>query len=143
MYRFDPFDPCPAHGLESGIDGLTQDWANTTFCNPPYSSILKEAFIKKAFEESLLGKTIVLLLPACTGTRSFHNIILPNGQVTFLKGRIKFEGIDKQFRHCNPGYGMNGEALDTSLATSVIYRDASFYSMVVVFNGPKYIEPLT
>lgn len=47
-FHFD-FDPCP---LNYEIDGLTVDWKQRNFVNPPYSRHLKEAFIKKAYEQS-------------------------------------------------------------------------------------------
>jgi hypothetical protein len=50
------------------------------FINPPYSRKLKEAFIRKALEESKKGKTCVLLLPVSTSTAIFHDVILPNAK---------------------------------------------------------------
>jgi site-specific DNA-methyltransferase (adenine-specific) len=85
------FDPCP---LNHKFDGLKTDWSKSNFVNPPYSRELKEAFIKKAYEESLKGNTSVLLLPVSTSTKIFHEIIYPNAEIRFWKGRIKFLGIN-------------------------------------------------
>lgn len=62
------FDPCPLH---SRFDGLVIDWKESNFINPPYSRKLKEAFIRKAFEESKKGKICVMLLPVSTSTKIY------------------------------------------------------------------------
>ena len=85
------FDPCPLH---SKFDGLVIDWKERNFINPPYSRKLKEAFIRKAFEESKKGKVCVMLLPVSTSTKIFHEIIYPNAELRFVKGRIAFEGVN-------------------------------------------------
>jgi hypothetical protein len=89
-FKFD-FDPCP---LNADFDGLVIPWGKSNFVNPPYSRDLKPKFIQKAYEEYLLGKTCVLLIPSATGTKQFHEIILPNAEIRFLKGRIKFKGVN-------------------------------------------------
>ena len=85
------FDPCPLH---SKFDGLIIDWKERNFINPPYSRILKEAFIRKAFEESRKGKLCVMLLPVSTSTNIFHDIVYPNAEIRFVRGRISFEGVN-------------------------------------------------
>ena len=90
-FNFD-FDPCPLH---SDFDGLTANWGRSNFVNPPYSLKLKTAFVKKAIEESKLGKTCVMLLPVSTSTVLFHDYILKNNkEIRFVKGRIKFIGYN-------------------------------------------------
>jgi hypothetical protein len=84
------FDPCPLHAK---FDGLEIEWEDVNFINPPYSRKLKEAFIRKAFEESKKGKTCIMLLPVSTSTKIFHEIIYPNAKIRFIKGRIKFSGL--------------------------------------------------
>lgn len=85
-FHFD-FDPCPIH---SSFDGLTMSWSKSNFINPPYNRIDKPKFIKKAYDEWMLGKTCVLLIPSATGTSQFHDLILPNAEVRFHRGRICF-----------------------------------------------------
>lgn len=84
------FDPCP---INYKVDGLKIDWNKVNFVNPPYSRKLKEAFIRKAFEESEKGKTSIMLLPVSTSTKIFHKIIYPNAEIRFIKGRLKFSGL--------------------------------------------------
>ena len=91
-FHFD-FDPCP---LYSNFDGLKVEWGKSNFVNPPYNRIDKPKFIKKSYEEWKKGKTVVLIIPSATGTKQFHNLILPNAEIRFVQGRIAFEGINSK-----------------------------------------------
>lgn len=91
----DFFDPCPLK-IPFEFDGLKEEWRDKNYCNPPYSRELKEAFIRKAHKESLKGRTTLMLLPVSTSTNIFHEIILPYGEITFLKRRIKFIGFNSK-----------------------------------------------
>lgn len=94
-FHFD-FDPCPYNPGEIINDGLLIEWGNSNFVNPPYSPELKKAFVLKAVEEQKKGKRSVLLIPAQTGTKLFHDIILPNAkEVRFRRGRIQFEKLNE------------------------------------------------
>jgi len=95
-FSFD-FDPCPLNTGEitPDSDGLLIEWGERNFINPPYSQKLKEAFVIRAIIESKKGKLCVLLLPVSTSTKLFHEHILPNQkEIRFLRGRVKFEGIN-------------------------------------------------
>lgn len=88
------FDPCPLNH-DMSWDGLNIEWKSVNFINPPYGRKLKEAFIRKAFEECALNdNTCILLLPVSTSTKIFHELIYPYAEIRFVKGRIKFEGIN-------------------------------------------------
>ena len=82
------YDPCPITWKEGDPDALVSDWGTSTFCNPPYSIVSK--FVKKASDEAKKGKTIVLLINACTDTKWFHEYIWGKAEVRFIKGRISF-----------------------------------------------------
>lgn len=78
-------------------DALKQEWfvdygedgiVSSIFLNPPYSKIA--AFMKKAYEESLKGATIVCLIPCRTDTRYWHNFVMQSAEIRFVKGRLKF-----------------------------------------------------
>lgn len=88
------FDPCPLNHDLTKWDGLKIDWGGCNFVNPPYSRKLKEAFIYKAFLEFKKGKQVIMLLPVSTSTKIFHEIILPNCEIRFLRGRVKFAGVN-------------------------------------------------
>lgn len=72
------------------IDGLSQDWNEDFWMNPPYGrDIIK--WIKKAYEEHIKHNVNgVLLLPGRTDTKWFHNYCLDKGEIHFIKGRLKF-----------------------------------------------------
>lgn len=71
-------------------DGLSQEWTETTFMNPPYGREIKK-WVKKAFEESLKGTVVVCLIPARTDTSYWHDYIFNNAcEIRFIRRRIKF-----------------------------------------------------
>lgn len=91
-------------------NGLLQDWAGSrVFCNPPYGRDIGK-WVEKCFREGHKDDTIVvLLIPARTDTKYFHDFILNRSEVRFVPGRLKF-----------------GDA----------QQSAPFPSMVVIFRGP-------
>lgn len=73
-------------------DGLKQDWTGeTVFCNPPYGRELPK-WIRKCYQHFIGGGTAVLLIPARTDTKVFHEYIYHKAEVRFLKGRLHFSG---------------------------------------------------
>lgn len=72
------------------IDGLQQEWFGTVWMNPPYGRTIG-AWMKKAYESSLAGATVVCLVPARTDTAWWHDYAM-KGQIEFLRGRLKFGG---------------------------------------------------
>lgn len=71
------------------MDGLKQRWTGVCWMNPPYGREIGK-WVKKAYDESLNGATVVCLLPARTDTKWFHDFILGKAEIRFLKGRLKF-----------------------------------------------------
>lgn len=67
-------------------NGLLQEWRGVCWCNPPYGREIG-AWAKKAAESEALT---VMLLPARTDTRWFHDYIYHNASIEFIKGRLKF-----------------------------------------------------
>ena len=90
-------------------DGLQQEWEGVCWMNPPYGrEIIK--WMKKAYESSLNGATVVCLVPARTDTIWWHEYAM-KGTIEFIRGRLKF-GNSK--------------------------NSAPFPSAIVVFNGGRY-----
>jgi len=63
------FDPCP-YPLPEGFDGLTCEWGQVSYVNPPFGSIIHEgkkkgmtAWVRKAIIEWQKGKTVVMVYP--------------------------------------------------------------------------------
>jgi site-specific DNA-methyltransferase (adenine-specific) len=103
-FNFD-FDPCPLH---ADFDGLTIEWGQRNFINPPYSRKLKEAFVKKGIQESKFGKLCVFILPVSTSTELFHDYIQPNAKdIRFVRGRLKFKGLNGSGHIETKGTGMH------------------------------------
>lgn len=67
-------------------NGLLKNWGGTCWCNPPYGRKIGE-WVKKASESNA---TVVMLLPARTDTKWFHEYILNKAEIRFIKGRLKF-----------------------------------------------------
>lgn len=75
-----------AHYYSPEQDGLSQKWGGCCWCNPPYGREIGK-WVKKAAESDA---TVVMLLPARTDTKWFHDYCLKYGEITFLRGRLKF-----------------------------------------------------
>lgn len=76
-------------------NGLVQSWGGeTVFCNPPYGRELPK-WIEKCANESKHAK-VVMLIPARTDTRAFHEFIYGKAEIRFVKGRIKFRVDGKE-----------------------------------------------
>lgn len=74
-------------------DGLSQDWdCDVCWCNPPYGKEIGR-WVEKAYKTVEQNKnTVVMLLPARTDTKWFHEYIYGKAEVRFVKGRLKFGG---------------------------------------------------
>lgn len=72
-------------------DGLAQSWGGLTcWCNPPYGREVSK-WVQKAYTSSRdEGSTVVMLLPARTDTKWFHEYIYNKSEIRFIKGRLKF-----------------------------------------------------
>lgn len=73
------------------MDGLKQDWTlgGAVFCNPPYGREIGK-WVKKAYDEAQKGATVVLLIPARTDTKYFHDYIWGKAEIRYIVGRLKF-----------------------------------------------------
>ena len=103
-WRFGPFDldACAsihntkcANFFTEAEDGLSKDWKGfTTFVNPPYGRGI-DKWIKKAFDESRKDETrVVMLIPARTDTKYWHQYVMRADEIYCLKGRLKFGECD-------------------------------------------------
>lgn len=90
-------------------DGLSHPWKGTCWCNPPYGRKIGQ-WVRRALFASVSGYTVVMLLPARTDTKWFHDYIYKRAEIRFVKGRLKF-GNSK--------------------------NSAPFPSMIVIFRGLK------
>jgi len=73
-------------------DGLVQDWRGVCWMNPPYGDGISQ-WIRKAHQSSLLGVTVVCLVPARVDTGWWWDHCR-YGEIRFIRGRLKFGGAD-------------------------------------------------
>jgi phage N-6-adenine-methyltransferase len=76
-------------------DGMMKSWGrHTVWLNPPYGNpkYKMKDWVKRAYEQSIRGATVVMLIPARTNTVWFHDYCFRHGEVRFIKGRPKFIG---------------------------------------------------
>ena len=93
-------------------NGLIQDWSqDICWMNPPYGRSIS-LWIRKAYEESQRGATVVCLLPARTDTNWWWNYCM-KGDIEFIRGRLKFKGKNKEGK--------------------IVNNNATFPSAVVIF----------
>jgi hypothetical protein len=105
----DYFDPCPLH---AEFDGLAIDWKSVNYVNPPYNAKDKFNFIAKAQQEWIWhGRKSIVLVPATTEVRWFHDIVVPNAEVRLIKGRIKFKGTNTKGQLVENKTGQSGSML--------------------------------
>ena len=72
------------------MDGLKQEWTGVVWCNPPYGRQIGK-WVEKAAKSTC---RVVMLLPARTDTRWFHDYIYGYAEIRFIKGRLKFGGCN-------------------------------------------------
>lgn len=72
-------------------NGLAQNWqSETVFCNPPYGREIPR-WVEKCYHEGQKpDTTVVMLIPARTDTRWFHEFIYGIAEIRFIKGRLYF-----------------------------------------------------
>lgn len=95
-------DPCATHEnakcpryFTKEENGLLQSWkGERVFCNPPYGKQIGE-WVKKCAEEAEAGALVVMLIPARTDTKYFHDYIYQKAETRFIKGRLKFNDCGK------------------------------------------------
>ena len=86
---------CPTFYTEEE-DGLVLPWTGRVWCNPPYGRGIGD-WVKKGYETES-AEVVVMLLPARTDTKWFHQYIWYTSwnapyhgvKLQFLKGRLKF-----------------------------------------------------
>ena len=98
-------------------NGLLRSWAGERcFCNPPFKQIRK--WLEKGLLEVATNLVpSVFLLPANVGTRWFHEIALPFGEVHLFKGRIAFDAPPGQVDLKRPSFSPMLVILDPESTT--------------------------
>jgi hypothetical protein len=82
------FDPCPLRSKAPLQDGLTIEWVDCTFVNPPYSQPLP--WVEKAILENKKGKTVALLLKHDSSTRWYKLLHQAGAHFLMPASRLHF-----------------------------------------------------
>lgn len=84
------YDPCP---INAEKDGLSIEWKERNFVNPPYSQLKK--WVIKSIEEHKKGHAVTLLIPARTDTQAFKLLFEYGAIFTFITGRLAYNETGK------------------------------------------------
>ena len=91
LKRYDGwFDPCP-HPRPVDFNGLEMSWGEKAFVNPPWGNI--RPWVEKAILESGKGCVVHMLIAAKPTTRVFHDLIFPNADVEWIRGRVPYHRV--------------------------------------------------
>lgn len=117
-------------------DGLAQDWGdNVCWMNPPYGREIGK-WIRKAWESSQAGATVVCLVPARTDTAWWHEYVERAAEKQFLRGRVRFE------RGGTPiGDRTKGGATSPFPSAIVVFRSSLRYAELMPVGSAPRSEP--
>lgn len=91
------YDPCPFKWdpiRHFDKDGLTSEWGERNFVNPPFSEIKR--WVLKGVEQWKKGKLVVFLISARVGTKYWIDHIWTKAtEIRFIQGLIAFKGYEK------------------------------------------------
>lgn len=100
--------PACNHFIDGEKDGLVEDWESMNWCNPPYDKCDK--WVKKAYkEQQTRGNKTVMLIPARTETKYWHDFILNNP-------RVEIQWLRKGYKFINPENGEEMGVFKNALA---------------------------
>lgn len=90
-------DPCAGRltrigrrNVRAPSDGIGVPWIGTVYVNPPYGRAIR-AWVRKACDSDAQAR-IVVLIPARTDTRAFHEAAAAASSTCLLRGRLQFIG---------------------------------------------------
>ena len=87
------YDPCPYNTKfdpKVNKDGLSTEWGDVSFVNPPYSFI--RPWFRKAREQWLLGKTVILFVKLSNLGTQYARKYIPGAEVRILVKKVCFPG---------------------------------------------------
>ena len=90
------YDPCPYNPKfdpQLHKDGLKTEWGKVSFVNPPYSFV--RPWFKKAREEWLQGKTVVLFVKLASLGTQYARKYIPGAEVRVMVNKVCFRGYEK------------------------------------------------
>lgn len=95
------FDPCP-FPLPDGFDGLTCEWGQRNYVNPPFGSIVHQgrkkgptAWVRKAITEWQKGKLVILVYPLDKWVLMLLRVILGDHAEVRNLGDVRFHSTEE------------------------------------------------
>lgn len=81
------------HFFTKEMDGLAWPWAGwgPVWLNCPYGTQIGR-WVQKSYEEAQKGAIVVMLIPARTETRYWHDFVMRAAEIRFIRGRLRFSG---------------------------------------------------
>ena len=82
------------HFYSQDVNGLLYDWTwadGPVWVNPPFGSAIGK-WVRKSYDQSQDGATVVMLIPARTETRWWHDYVMRSAEIRFVRGRLRFSG---------------------------------------------------
>lgn len=70
-------------------DALEKDWPGVVFCNCPYGLEISK-WVEKGYTEATKGALVVMLLPARTDSRWWHEWVMKAYEIRLIRGRLRF-----------------------------------------------------
>jgi len=101
-FNFD-FDPCPFPRPE-GFDGLTAEWGQSNYVNPPFKNSTPSAWARKAIAENKKGKRVVMVFPPWG---HWVSMLLEAGATIRNLGNVKWLATEDRM----PGTGMGRDII--------------------------------
>jgi len=81
---------CPRY-FTPADDGLSQEWSERCWMNPPYGKGIGE-WMAKAYMHSQSGGTVVALVPTRTNPPWWHEWVMKADEIRFIKKKGSFVG---------------------------------------------------
>lgn len=136
-----PNIPALFYAVEGRIDGLKVSWnykdydatcesgLTWAYCNPPYDTCA--TWVKKAYQEQQRGTNSVLLIPARTETKFWHDYILGEDGFGFKEG-VEVQFLKKGICFLDPDTGEKIKMKSGDKIVDGVYKNSL---AVVYFRG--------
>ena len=109
-------------------DSLSQVWSGKCWMNPPYGRTIG-VWVKKAYESSLCGATVVCLVPSRTDVAWWHEYAMLADEIRFIRGRLKFSKCSGEILRNFPESVKDGRHAPNSAAP--------FPTALLIFKGKE------
>jgi phage N-6-adenine-methyltransferase len=109
-------------------DGLAQRWdtEGSVWCNPPYSNVWP--WVRKAYKESKLGTTVVMLVMASTGSKWYKYAMKRAAEIRLVTGSLTFGPGTRRAPFGSAVFIFKGKRLSGGAKTTQMDRDEKTFT---------------